>query len=211
MDPIALGGGEVCLDLARELVLPGDQERSIRLRVATGARIREAEVVHGAALARIERAARLERADRLLVLVDLQVHETEVQPVRGIGRRALDELLVDRPGVVEQLAAEVGQAKECEDARVLRILGERLAERDLCEVEPTLLELLAPGRDGLLHGLAVARRCHHMFIEPQTSGICRAMLGNLSPRPSPWASPRSTCRRRRSVAARRSSGALACR
>ncbi len=65
--PSRSAGVRFALDLARELVLARDQERAVRLRVAAGARVREAEVADRAALARIERAARLERVDRLLV------------------------------------------------------------------------------------------------------------------------------------------------
>ena len=168
MDPVALQGREVCFDLDRELVLSRDQERPIGLGVATGACVREAEVVDRAALAGIERTARLERGDRLVVLVRLQVDEAEVQPVRCVGGRELHELLVDRARFAELLAAKVGEPEQREDPKILRIGGERLAERRLREIEPTLLELIAPVRHCLFDGFAVARRGHHTRIEPQS-------------------------------------------
>src|SRR5262245_3825854 len=140
MNALALAGRQILLDLGGELVLAGEQERAIRLGVAAGARVGQAEVADGAALARIERAARFERGDRQIALAELQVDQAEVEPVRRVGGRALDELLVDRPRLGELVGAEVRQAEQREHLRVLRIELERMVERELRLVELALLE-----------------------------------------------------------------------
>ena len=161
MDAVALRGGEVRLDLGRELVLPGEQERAVGLGVPPRACVGEAEVVDGAALARVERAAGLQRQDRLVVLLDLQVDEAEVEPVRRVRRGALDQLLVDRLRLGELLAAEVRETEQCEDAGVVRLELERGPERRLGEIEAALLELFAARGDGLIQRLAIAHGSDH--------------------------------------------------
>ena len=175
VDAVALGGGQVDLDLARELVLAREQERAVRLGVAAGARVREPEVADGAALARIERAAGLERGDRQLRLVELEVDEAEVQPVRGIGRCALDELLVDRARL-----ARTG----CRGSRSARAARAPARSRDrsrgpsrnaaLRLIELALLELLAAAHESLIECVAIARLVHHLVIEPQTRSTVEA-------------------------------------
>ena len=167
MDAVALRRRQVDLDLGRELVLAGEQERAIRLGVTTGACVGEAEVADRATLARIERAAGLERVDRTLGIAQLQVHEAEVQPVRGVGRRLLDERLVDRLRLGELVAAEVRQAEQREHARVAGLELEGAAERALRLVELALLEQVAAAHDRLVQSLAALRGSHHQVIEPQ--------------------------------------------
>ena len=165
---------QVDLDLAREIVLTGEQERAIRLGVATGARVREAEVADGAALARIERAAGLERADRLVGVAELEVDEPEVQPVRRVGRRALDELLVDRARLrrTGRRGSASGRAARARAGSRRRARARR--ETRLRFVELALLEQLAAARDGLIDGLAI--ECgtgHQRELSPRLAALSR--------------------------------------
>ena len=125
MDVVALDGRQVELDLAGEVVLPGEQERAVRLGVAAGSRVREAEVAHRAALARIERATRFERVDRLACITELQVDEPEIEAVRG----AIRTHMFDRNPVGSE-------ALYLHDADALDWLGAIGAARILALVDP---------------------------------------------------------------------------
>ncbi len=169
---------QVLGDLAGEVGLAGEEEGAVGLDEAPAAGVGEAEVVDGAVLAGIEVAALLERADGEVGLAELQVHQAEVELVRGIGGRGQDQALVDRARAIELAAAEVGEAEERQRLGALGRDRQRGLELLLGLRQPALAQELAARDDVLLEAIGGAEGAGggHGHIITLPSPPCRSLL-----------------------------------
>ena len=85
--------------------------------------------------------------------------------MRRVGRRALDELLVDRPRLLQLAAAEVRRGRAARaPSRSGRRAASAAAKRLLRVVELALLEQLAAARHGLLERFSIDCGRHHALL-----------------------------------------------